>query len=507
MKLEAEQVAFHSFSYGDWSGRVFWWEGGLYRAISSERAPFYDRLLSQGILRDLMRRRLLVDTEITDLELDGYALVLKHRTVPFVSHCYEWCGEMLKTAALSLLKLERELLQHGLTLQDAHPYNILFDGTVPVWVDLGSLVPARDREPWQAYEEFLAYYTRPLKIMDAGHGEIARCLLRCLLRNDGAGIQERDVEAITGTAFAGMIEAAKTKVRAVAKQAVPSILRPFASRTLRSIQKSQPFTGTNESSSIVDKAIREIENIRLDQPAAISSNRDSVDFPDFPPTTGTQKHRSVAQILSAKRPRSVLDIGSGRGWYSQFAARNGAQVVSVDRDEPFVTRLYCEAVAGNLPVLPLVTDFCSMNPMLSWSTAPGDAYVDRLRCDMVLALGLVHHLVFEQRLNFDLIVSGLSAFARESLAVEFVDREDPYVRERINDRFSWYNLENFWIALRREFREVEKLPSDEEHRWVLFCEGRCRGEWKGGRSATSPRHLLIPGFPSCRPERHTALRI
>src|SRR5712692_4244807 len=170
MKLEADEVVFHPFSFGDWSGRVFSWDGGLYRAISGERAPFYERLLSQGTLRDLMRRQLLVDTEITDLELDGYALVLKHRTIPFVSHCYEWCGEMLKAAALSVLELERELLKHGLTLQDAHPYNVLFDGPTPVWVDLGSLVPVCHGEPWQAYEEFPAYFTRPLKIMAAGRG-------------------------------------------------------------------------------------------------------------------------------------------------------------------------------------------------------------------------------------------------------------------------------------------------------------------------------------------------
>ena len=75
---------------------MFSWEGGLYRAISGERAPFYQHLLSGGILRDLIRRQLLIDTEISDLELDGYAFVLKHRTVPFVSDCYEWCGEMPK---------------------------------------------------------------------------------------------------------------------------------------------------------------------------------------------------------------------------------------------------------------------------------------------------------------------------------------------------------------------------------------------------------------------------
>jgi SAM-dependent methyltransferase len=471
MKLEAEEVAFHPFSYGDWSGRVFSWEGGFYRAISGERAPFYERLLSEGILRDLMRRQLLVDTEIADLELDGYALALKHRTVPFVSHCYEWCGEMLKAAALLVLEIERELLKYGLTLQDAHPYNVLFDGPTPVWVDLGSLVPVSHGEPWQAYEEFLAYFTRPLKIMAAGRGDIARCLLRCLLRDGDAGIQQRDVEAITGTAFTGMIRAAKTKAKAVAREAVPSMLRPFASRAIRSRRRSQPFRGTKETINSIDNAIREIENIRLVQPRTISSNCNGADFPDLVATTGwTKKHRSVADILSAKKPESVLDIGSSHGWYSQLAARNGAQVVSVDFDEASVTKLFFDAVTGRLPILPLVTDFRSMNPMMAWAAAPGGAYVDRLRCDMVLALGLVHHLIFEQRLNFDLIARGLSAFARKCLAVEFIGREDPYVRERLDGRFSWYNLENFSTALGREFREVKKFPSDKEYRWVLLCE-------------------------------------
>jgi len=471
MKLKADQVAFHPFSYADWSGRLFSWEGGLYRAISDDRASFYEHLLSEGILCKLIRRQLLIDTEIADLEFDGYAFVLKHRAVPFVSYCYEWCGEMLKAAALSVLELERELLKHGLTLQDAHPYNVLFDGPTPVWVDLGSLVPARHGEPWRAYQEFLAYYTRPLKIMAAGRGDIARCLLRCLLRDGDSGIQQRDVEAITGTAFAGMIRAAKTRAKAVARKAVPSMLRPFASRAIRSIQHSQPVTGAKEPISSIDNAIREIEGIRVVQPRTISSNRYGADFPDFVATTGwTKKHRSVAEILSAKKPGSVLDIGSSHGWYSQLAARNGAQVVSVDFDEASVTKLFFNAVTGQLPILPLVTDFRTMNPMMAWAAASGDAYVDRLRCDMVLALALVHHLVFEQRLNFDLIVRGLSAFARECLAVEFIDREDRYVRERLGSQFSWYNLENFSATIRREFREVKKFRSDEEHRWVLLCE-------------------------------------
>lgn len=469
MKLNTSQVTFHPFSYGDWSGRVFSWEGGIYRAISSERAPFYEHLFSDGIFHDLMCRQLLVASEITDLELDGYALVLKHHTVPFASRCYEWCGEMLKAAALSVLKLERELLKYGLTLQDAHPYNVLFDGPMPIWVDLGSLVPACHGEPWHAYEEFLAYYTRPLKIMATGRGDIARCLLRCLLRPEDSGIQQRDVDAITGTAFTELIKIAKTRAKTAAKKIIPSMLRPLARHALRSVPRPPLFREMKEPTSTVDNAIHEVENIRLICPTARPNLYE--DFPDFISTADwTEKHRSVVQILSTKKPGSVLDIGSGHGWYSQFAARNDAQIISVDFDELSVTNLFFDAVERKLPILPLVQDFRSLNPMMAWAAAPGVTPVDRFRCDMVLALALVHHLVFEQHLNFDLIVRGLSAFAQKHLVIEFIDCEDQYVRERLNGRFSWYNLENFLTAIRQEFHEVKKFPSNEEHRWVFLCE-------------------------------------
>ncbi len=460
MKLLADQVVFHPFSYGDWTGRVFSWEGGIYRAISSERAAFYEHLLSQGILRDLIRRQLLIDTEITGLELAGYALVLKHRTVPFVSHCYEWCGEMLKAAALSVLQLERELLNYGLTLQDAHPYNVLFDGPTPVWVDLGSLVPFCRGEPWHAYEELLAYYARPITIMAAGHRQIARCLLR----DTKSGIVQRDVEAITGTCLAKTTVA----VKALARRAVPPILRPFVRRPVRSILQSEPLTEKKELIGRIDNTIHQIESIRL-APAVL--NTECGDTSDLATTTDwTIKQRTVAQILSANAPRTVLDIGANGGWYSRLAARNGAQVVSVDRDETSVTKVFFDAVRGRLPILPLVADFRNLNPLMAWSAAPGQAYVDRFGCEMVLALSLVHHLVFEQHLNFELIAHGLSAFARKCLVVEFVGREDEYARQWFTSRFSWYTLENLLTALKQKFREVTTFPSDKEHRYVLLCE-------------------------------------
>jgi SAM-dependent methyltransferase len=345
-------------------------------------------------------------------------------------------------------------------LQDAHPYNVLFDGPTPTWVDLGSVVPMSPGEPWHAYEELLAFYTRPLKIMAAGHAHIARCLLR----DAESGIRQRDLEAITGNC----LTRASAGVKALAGKVVPAKLRPFVRHPMRSLSQPQPLTETKGLSTTIEDATHEIESIRLVNPVSNAGGRDSYDSGTA--TNWTTRQRRVAQILSAKAPRSVLDIGSNGGWYSQLSARAGARVVSVDRNETLVTKVFFDAVRGQLPILPLVADFRNLNPMMAWAAAPGQAYVDRLRCDMVLALSLVHHLVFDQSLNFELITRGLSAFARQCLAVEFIGRDDRFVRERLSHRFSWYSLDNFLTALKREFRAVEQISSNDEDRWVLLCE-------------------------------------
>src|SRR5687768_15119245 len=140
--IPPEEVAFHSLSFGDPSGRLFWWRGRLFRAIAAQHAPFFHQLLGTGVFQDLVRKGLVVPTSETSLSLSGYDLVLEHEVVPFVSYAAEWCGAMLRDAALAVLDLEQELLESGLTLQDAHPWNLLFRGAYPQYVDVGSIVPA-----------------------------------------------------------------------------------------------------------------------------------------------------------------------------------------------------------------------------------------------------------------------------------------------------------------------------------------------------------------------------
>ena len=50
---------------------------------------------------------------------------------------------MLRDAALLTLDLNIALLDYDCMLQDAYPWNVLFDSSQPVFVDFTSIVPFR----------------------------------------------------------------------------------------------------------------------------------------------------------------------------------------------------------------------------------------------------------------------------------------------------------------------------------------------------------------------------
>jgi hypothetical protein len=92
----------------------------------------------------------------------GYAAVLAHERIPFVSYPYEWPFGMLRDAALLQLELLSAALDEGLALKDATPYNVQWRGSRPVFVDVGSFERVRPGEPWAGYRQFCMLFLYPL---------------------------------------------------------------------------------------------------------------------------------------------------------------------------------------------------------------------------------------------------------------------------------------------------------------------------------------------------------
>jgi hypothetical protein len=434
--VPAGAIQYHPSSYADPNGRLFIHEGRLYRGITAGSSELCTRLFDTGVVSALMQKQLLVGTTRSPMSVEGYAMVLEHQRVPHVSCPFEWCGAMLRAAALHTLDLLEELAGRGLTLKDAHGWNVLFEGCRPVFVDFGSITEARADGAWLPFveQEFREYFLHPLELMAAGHGRVARALLHDFDR--GIGVEEcQSLIAATGHSLPGAGE-----------------VLPFAwyRERLASLNLQPISTGW--------------------------SGYYDGEFPPLHPGPGwTPKHRAIHGLLQQYRPATVLDIGANRGWYAMLAATGGAQVTAFDNDEVCINQLFADACKARLAVQPLVMSYVNPAPRHGIGHGVMTAATERLQSDLVLGLALVHHMVFKMHLQFDQIAAGLAAYTKQTLVVEFPPSDDIHVSQWMTPRYSWYTLENFTQALRRHFPQIRVIASHPVPRVLLVCERRAPG--------------------------------
>lgn len=470
VQIPLAEVDFHPASFVDHNARLFWWKGQLYRAIRQNRKALYTKLFQEGVIQSLIDKGLLINTELTNLSLDGYDMVLKHERIEFISYPYEWCAEMLKDAALLIADLQIDLSLHGLSLQDGHPLNVLYDGCRPVFVDFGSIVPEDDKSQWIAFDEFRRFVINPLQLMAHGQGRIARWMLHDMDK----GILDSEVEALTSGVFNRLAFDSSRGLISVLKRRTPQYLRPTLKKQLirlKSFVKRQLPRNHQSSLEFSQQVRKQIERIHIpSRQTNWTGYHESEWFPFSPSDEWTQKHRTVYEILSDIRPSSVLDVACNEGWYSQLAAVLGSRVVAFDIDETTITNLYRRNRTMNLPILALVMDLRTPSPGYGLCNLSFPPAIQRFGCEMVFALALIHHLVFKQYFNFKQIVDTLCAFSKKWLLVEFIPPEDQFVRNWSPEEFPWYSLDNFIEAIKTQFHIVRILPSFPEPRVLLLCE-------------------------------------
>ena len=101
-------------------------------------------------------------------EYDDKTFLVVQEIIDPVTYPSEWTTEALRSAALCTLKINIILNKFGLELIDAHPFNIVFDGVRPKFVDLGSFVPKISKHSWRAEFEFMTSFYYPLVLASKG---------------------------------------------------------------------------------------------------------------------------------------------------------------------------------------------------------------------------------------------------------------------------------------------------------------------------------------------------
>jgi predicted nicotinamide N-methyase len=455
-------------SFRDPAGSVIRSRDRILRVVRPEFVAQLEAFLCTRIARESVESGTLVSSEKVSNPTSSGAMY-EHERVPFPSYPYEWPAEMLHAAGILTLDLAIKALDEGYGLKDATPYNVLFRGPRPVFVDVLSFEKRDACDPsWMAYAQFMRTFLLPL----LANRDFGWPLQQTLSgRRDG-------LEPETIYRAAGFF-------RRLASPYLQAVTLPtwLAAKRREDAALYHPKpAGSAEQAAYILRNLLEGCKKQLNAAAPRAGN-DSTwsEYLDhkslYSPQQLAEKEAFVKEALNLARPAAVLDAGANEGHFSMLAARSGAAVVAIDTDPVVVGSIWRRAHAENLDVQPLVVDLTRPTPASGWRNQECMSFLDRSNggFDMVLMLALMHHIVVTERIPLEDLLALAAEISREYLLIEFVAPQDPMFQRIVRGREALYShltQERFEDAAKPHWELVRSRQITGLHRWLYLYRRR-----------------------------------
>ncbi len=392
--------------------------------------------------------------------------LFKHPKIDFPSFPYEWAPEMLRAAGLLTLDLAEKVLPLGWGIKDGTPYNVLFDGSDPKFIDVLSFEQRDPADPiWIPYNQFVKTFILPLLV----NKKLGIPLKQIFQANrDGLEVSE-------ASKYFGAL--ARLTPQIFSTVTLPSMLVKRAESKSDLYQKPRKMS-ESQAKFILTSSLKRLRN-QLNKvapdPTRHSKWTDYTDHNrDTIPEYMRAKRHFVESSVDELKPGKVLDVGCNTGYFSFFAARGGASVVALDHDPAVVGKVWRDAKDEKLDVLPLVVDLTRPSPALGWRYSELPSFLDRANghFDLVMMLAVIHHIIVQERVPLREVLKLASDITKDALIIEFVPPSDPLFRHLARGRehlHAGLNEDVFTNAAKEFFDIVrsEKLPQTERSLYLM----------------------------------------
>ena len=447
-----------SGSYKDPSGHLFIRNKILYRQVNFSYQKDYDFLIDSGLYQSLSEsNRLINHIEIDNSDKGTYKL-LQPTFINTFSYPYEWSFSQLKDAAFLTLHIQKESLLKGMTLKDASAYNVTFYQGQATFIDTLSFDRYRDGEPWVAYKQFCQHFLAPLVLMSKRDVRL-NSLLKSYI--DGVPLDLASSLLPTTSYFnLGIFLHVHLHARSQKKYSETSDAKKIESAHL---SKSRLFALIDSLESTIRKLKWSPGGTEWDDYYANNNNYDDSSMPD--------KERKIELLLSQIKPNTVWDLGANFGNFSRIASKYSESVIAWDIDPSCVERNYLTLKKTKENITPLLVDLTNPSPSIGWNCRERASFFERDEPDVILALGLVHHLAISNNTPLSYIFEFLSRLSR-NVIIEFIPKSDSQVKKLLSSRediFEDYTQEGFERVLLNFFKIVslEKIKDSERSIYYL----------------------------------------
>lgn len=444
-------------SFRDSDNKVYEFDRRIVRGLSASAAAKFEKVSSQDFYKKLCSRGLLIDSVLLApsdpvakmVMAEGWSAVYEHKRIPFISYSYEWSFSMLKDAALAHLLIIQQAMESGWTLKDATSFNIQWDGTKPVFIDIGSFEPWSEGEPWIGYRQFCSMFLIPL-------------MLKAHLHFDPSMLLRSQLEGIPPLQAAKLFRGLSRLKRGVPSHiTLPSSVEMRIAKQERDNAPAQARTRKHSRLMVIgllDGLIRLVRSLKAEAQHSDWSNyalAHSYEDADF-----DAKVTFVTEAVAREHRDMVWDIGCNTGTFSNIAATNSNCVVSMDGDADAVEQLYLSRRGDEFSkILPMVVNLANISPNQGWGGFERKALDNREKPSLILCLALIHHMRLSANVPIPMFLKWLRSLNAD-VVIEFVNRHDEMFEKLLTNKsitYPDYTIDAFEASVRSMFLISSRL--------------------------------------------------
>jgi SAM-dependent methyltransferase len=372
---------------------------------------------------------------------------------------------MLYYAGKLTLYLAEQLMPVNYGLKDASPYNVLFKGPTPVFIDFLSI---ERRYPgdyiWKPYSQFIYNFVLPLLVNKRFHLPLSDIFLAN--RN---GIHPEFVYRILGLF-------GKLSPSCLPLVSIPTWLASGYKKE-QNLYCCKLLDNHDKAQFILRRHLKYLRR-KLDKvkphrkrESTWSGYMDTAHDKNYSQT----KSAIIADVMREFRPKAVLDIGCNTGHFSAIAAKGGAKVVAIDRDPAVVGEVWEKARRENDDILPIVVDFTRPSPSVGWRNQECPSFIQRARgnFDAVFMMAVIHHMMVSEGIPLSEILALAAEISSKLMVIEFIAPDDLMFRRLSRGRdhlFEYLTPSYFEAACRQHFDIIKSYSLSPKNRCIYLLQ-------------------------------------
>lgn len=380
-----------------------------------------------------------------EIEPEGHYKVIYPLQLSYISYPAEWSFEMLKSAALLTLNIQKLALQKGMTLKDASAYNIQFYEGKPILIDTLSFEKYEAGQAWQAYKQFCEHFLAPLALATYQLQDLQKLLIYF---TDGIPLH-----------LAARILPFKAYFN------TGLLIHLFFHAKIQK-QYNNSKVKTNSSKFTIQYLIELTENL-IDSVHSLSQHKKNtwVKYYDIDTAESYLKEKKEALLVlihQIKTGKIAADIGANTGLFSRIIAQHFSHTFAIEQDYESVNEIYLQVKKENITnISPIWADILSPTPAFGWANTERTALFERYQPDTIFLLAVIHHLTISKNIPFEKIAAWVAGTHAKNVIVEFIPKTDPQVQRLLQNRtdiFDKYTANALETAfLNQKFRCLDNL--------------------------------------------------